>query len=440
MRTHDGPVVLLALLFSVAALTLALADPTITGFAHKAGFVSWLCSKGFIAGCGPLASSGPSSPASSVFTLAPTSRMVTIAGTTGWSVWTRIADTCVVKPSGCIDYPGGAGTTATACNRCISGCCVAYDCRTDGLYEAKSPPGCSGTGLGACTDSDYGIAIGTKGTVTYPSAAVAITSTLAAATSGGTTSLDDVCVDENGVPQEMSKIIREYYCVGDTAEYIDIDCTSAGYRLCADPAGPDACVNVKGSPPPANPNCGNGNLEGGEQCDPGIAQGQPGNACPGNTPCTPNCQCTPVQCGNAQLDIGEQCDVGAAYGTPANSCPSGDPCQADCTCTLPPLVQLTYCGDGQVDSPNDFGDNEECDDAEDPTNPSCNINEQCKNCVCERISESGAQPFRCESGIACAYTSQGMQQCLQQSQALAAQTGIPNTIDCIQGCCVITPR
>ncbi|MEO6029683.1 MAG: hypothetical protein ABIR79_22680 [Candidatus Binatia bacterium] len=68
--------------------------------------------------------------------------------------------------------------------------------------------------------------------------------------------------------------------------------------------------------------CGNGALEGAEECD-GAADAM----CPGL--CRPDCTCQPF-CGDGSVDPGEQCD-----GASAAQCPGL--CAADCTCpcTLP---------------------------------------------------------------------------------------------------------
>lgn len=83
------------------------------------------------------------------------------------------------------------------------------------------------------------------------------------------------------------------------------------------------------------PQCGNGLLDGGEECDDGNNLGNDG--------CRPNCAVEipreplipgrPV-CGNAVLERGEECDDGNAV--------SGDGCTSSC------LLEGGYCGDGVV--------------------------------------------------------------------------------------------
>ncbi|HET7544272.1 MAG TPA: DUF4215 domain-containing protein, partial [Polyangiaceae bacterium] len=79
--------------------------------------------------------------------------------------------------------------------------------------------------------------------------------------------------------------------------------------------------------------CGNGKLDGSEQCDHGTNNGKTGDTCDSH------CR---FRCGNGIKDVGEACDDGkndGSYGT----------CKSDCT--LAP-----YCGDGVKSS------NEACDD------------------------------------------------------------------------------
>jgi hypothetical protein len=98
------------------------------------------------------------------------------------------------------------------------------------------------------------------------------------------------------------------------------------------------CCRTAGGPCPIAA-CGNGLIEGAEECD-GTAHG----ACPGA--CRTDCTCEPVVpvCGNAVLEQGEQCD-----GTDDDACP--DRCRGDCTCEPEPPT----CGNGVLDL------GEECD-------------------------------------------------------------------------------
>ncbi len=80
--------------------------------------------------------------------------------------------------------------------------------------------------------------------------------------------------------------------------------------------------------------CGDGAVEGGEQCDDGNLVN--GDGC--------SAKCTIERCGNSIIDPGEQCDEGAGNGAPGNRC------SEQCA--------IRFCGDGTVDA----GLGEECDD------------------------------------------------------------------------------
>jgi len=81
--------------------------------------------------------------------------------------------------------------------------------------------------------------------------------------------------------------------------------------------------------------CGNGQLDGGEECDDGSANSD-------TLPDACRTSCVEAFCGDGVVDTGEECDDGNQI--------DGDGCQSDCTLT--PGV----CGDGVVDP------GEECDD------------------------------------------------------------------------------
>ena len=128
-----------------------------------------------------------------------------------------------------------------------------------------------------------------------------------------------------------------------------------------------ACVKL-----PA-PVCGDGMLEGTEQCDDGnttsgdgcssTCQLEPGFTCP-----TPGAPCKRIEfCGDSilELDIGEQCDDGNMV--------SGDGCSATCqlepgyVCPTPgqPCVSTVRCGDGRL------GGSEQCDDGNNLSGDGC---------------------------------------------------------------------
>lgn len=97
--------------------------------------------------------------------------------------------------------------------------------------------------------------------------------------------------------------------------------------------------------PENKPVCGNGKLEGTEQCDDGNTVG--GDAC--------SSQCTvpaPV-CGNGRKEAGEACDDGNAV--------AGDGCEANCTAT-PDSGMTAKCGNG-VREGTELCDDGDADDA-----------------------------------------------------------------------------
>ncbi len=82
--------------------------------------------------------------------------------------------------------------------------------------------------------------------------------------------------------------------------------------------------------------CGNGQIDPGESCDDGAANGSLESNC--------NELCILTSCGDGVVDPGESCDDGAANGTSASNCSEA--------------CVLTSCGDGVVDP------GEECDDGD----------------------------------------------------------------------------
>ncbi len=98
------------------------------------------------------------------------------------------------------------------------------------------------------------------------------------------------------------------------------------------------------------PTCGNGKLEGVEQCDPG-----PGG--PDAVNCTP--ECTLAVCGDSNVEANEECDLGASNAD-------------DATCTS--ACRLATCGDGLASAM------EECDDGNDADEDACTST--CRTATC----------------------------------------------------------
>ena len=109
--------------------------------------------------------------------------------------------------------------------------------------------------------------------------------------------------------------------------------------------------------------CGNGKVEGSEQCDDGNRIN--GDAC-SNTCTKP---VTAAVCGNGELETGEFCDDGNSF--------NNDGCQNDCTITPDGQVVLQICGNGK----REIG--EACDDGNTTDGDGCE-----STCVLTRPSQT----------------------------------------------------
>ncbi len=133
-----------------------------------------------------------------------------------------------------------------------------------------------------------------------------------------------------------------------------------------DAAGPDAAGPDAAGPDAAPDPCGNGRLDPGEACDPGLPADLPACAAvdaryDGGTPrCTAACEldtrpCTPPPCGDGVLADGEVCDPSVLREVP---CREIDPrfksglatCGDTCTPDLTGCQEVDACGDGSVDA------------------------------------------------------------------------------------------
>jgi cysteine-rich repeat protein len=104
--------------------------------------------------------------------------------------------------------------------------------------------------------------------------------------------------------------------------------------------------------------CGNGIVEGVEECDTGAARC---DSCP--NACRTDCSLP--HCGDDTVDAGEECDDGNdCYGSTRNSDEIPGACRMDC--------QLAHCGDGVLDP------DEECDDANQGAFDGCH---ECSRCI-----------------------------------------------------------
>jgi cysteine-rich repeat protein len=117
--------------------------------------------------------------------------------------------------------------------------------------------------------------------------------------------------------------------------------------------GPGHCDdNPPPPPPPEEPCscCGDGVVEGSEQCDDGNTTSGDG--------CSATCTTEAPYCGDGTVDAGEQCDDGNTTG--------GDGCSATCTTEVPPPEEpCSCCGDGIVEG------SEQCDDGNSVDTDSC---------------------------------------------------------------------
>jgi hypothetical protein len=159
------------------------------------------------------------------------------------------------------------------------------------------------------------------------------------------------------------------------------------------------------------PVCGNGMLEGTEECDP-PATG------PGTTnTCDMNCKKIPIVCGNGLIQPGETCDP-----------PNGTSCSMTCQSQTPPR-----CGDGVVNQPS-----EEC---EPPGTMTCDANCKkidvcgaCETAKCDATlagcgSLTGADKAACDALVACIRT----QHCAPAGDAQPCYCGTATDIGCLSG-------
>ena len=130
---------------------------------------------------------------------------------------------------------------------------------------------------------------------------------------------------------------------------------------------------------------------GDEECDPGFGFGEDspyalpphipeGAECPPGThfvvekKCNDNCtlNCAPDMptylCGDGVQDPGEECDDGCKEGEEPDGC-DGFPLNNDDTCDE--NCSLTKCGDGIIQSPNGYGQEENCDDGNNESGDGC---------------------------------------------------------------------
>jgi len=149
----------------------------------------------------------------------------------------------------------------------------------------------------------------------------------------------------------------------------------------------------------------------------------------GESTCTTDEQCRmPVACGNGKIEGTEQCDIGAQmingvqYPAARDTCQWGDTCRSDCTCK--PGAVTPRCGDGYISHLLAAGGGaEECDlggkyDAPNLTD-TCEPPSACSRitCRCELPpQEDDGIHYSCVEGGCIAQDGEGPNECLRNDQ------------------------
>lgn len=128
--------------------------------------------------------------------------------------------------------------------------------------------------------------------------------------------------------------------------------------------------------PGSDPVCGDGRVEGKEQCD-------DGNTADGDS-CSSKCTTVAGVCGNGEVEVGEQCDDGNTV--------NGDGCQNNCSPTPPGQEILHECGNGirEIEEACDDGNKVDGDGCESTCVPTPSPMEQCPGAASLPQPEEGA--------------------------------------------------
>lgn len=144
--------------------------------------------------------------------------------------------------------------------------------------------------------------------------------------------------------------------------------TESGF-VCETPGEPCKSTLVCGDELPGpDEACDDGNTVSGDGCSADCTTVEPGFSCPPSGPCS----LAQGDCGNAQLDDGEQCDDGQSPMTSGDGCSEGCKYEPGWVCPEGEPCRPTVCGDGALEG------SEQCDDGNlrpyDGCSPSC-VNE-----------------------------------------------------------------
>jgi fibro-slime domain-containing protein len=161
---------------------------------------------------------------------------------------------------------------------------------------------------------------------------------------------------------------------------------SAGRVASGGSAGSSSIAGSSGAPD-VPPNCGDGNLDDGEECDDANEESGDGCSatCRSEADCMPGDACS-ADCGNGALDASEACDDGGVL--PEDGCDGECRVEDGYLCSgAPSVCTPANCGDGSIDS------TESCDDGNttpfDGCSATCQVEPSCSEAGCESSCGDG---------------------------------------------------